>query len=134
MSLPFSLVCDLLETLHEQCAAGKHRQTRDTLQRWFRHNRPLVRSLDARHGAALLSTLLPARRTDRVYCIQASRLEKIFARAQRLGVSRLAELYRYKVPGAGVDLADCVFAILRATVRRCLSASCSVHHASLGAL
>ncbi|KAL2110292.1 hypothetical protein VUR80DRAFT_1363 [Thermomyces stellatus] len=115
MSLPFSLVCQLLETLHEQCVAGRHRQTCETVQRWFQHHRQLIHALDSRHGAALLSMLLPARRTDRVYCIQTSRLEKIFARAQRLGTSRVRELYRYKEPGSGVDLADCIFTILKAT-------------------
>lgn len=120
MPLPFSLVCQLLERLHELCVAGKHRQTRETVHRWFQHHRQLVYELDGHHGAALLSTLLPSRRTDRVYCIQAPRLEKIFARAQRLGVSRVSELYRYKAPGSGVDLADCIFTILKATVCQAL--------------
>lgn len=116
--LQFSLICHLLETLHSHSAAGNHRRARETLQRWFAHHRQLVRALPVPDGAALLSTLLPARRTDRVYCIQAPRLEKIFARAQRLGAGRLAELCRYKAPGSGVDLADCISTILKATVCR----------------
>ncbi|CAI4213784.1 unnamed protein product [Parascedosporium putredinis] len=91
--LPFSDVCKLLDV----------------------HHRHLLDPLDAPAGAALLSTLLPAKRTDRVYHLQDSRLEKIFERAQRLGDSRLRDLRRYKVPGSGLDLADCIYAILSAT-------------------
>ncbi|SPN97627.1 uncharacterized protein DNG_01139 [Cephalotrichum gorgonifer] len=115
MALPFSYICDLLEALYNQCIAGKHALTCETIRRWFHHHRQVIESLDSHNGAALLSTLLPARRTDRVYAIQAHRLEKIFARSQRLGASRISELHRYRVPGSGVDLADCIFAILKVT-------------------
>jgi DNA ligase-4 len=118
MTLPYSLVCDLLEALSREATAGKQHQSRGTLHQWFHHHRQQIDALDSRAGVALLSTLLPAKRTDRVYCIQTTRLEKIFKRAQSLGVGRMRELERYKVPGSGVDLADCIFSILRATVRR----------------
>jgi len=117
MTLLFSDICKLLDTLYDQCIAGKPDQNRNTIQRWFAYHRDLINSLDTSTGAALLSTLLPARRTDRVYYIQETRLEKIFARSQRLGASRVRELCRYKVPGSGVDLADCIYTSLKATVR-----------------
>lgn len=66
--------------------------------------------------AALLSTLLPEKRTDRVYCIQAVTLEKIIGRAFFLGSSRIAELAVYKQPGLGLDLGDCVARLLTVTV------------------
>lgn len=115
--LLFSDVCKLLDVLYDQALEGKSKESQSTIWRWFSHHRHLLDPLDAPAGAALLSTLLPAKRTDRVYHLQDSRLEKIFERAQRLGDSRLRDLRRYKVPGSGLDLADCIYAILSATVR-----------------
>ncbi|EKJ77134.1 hypothetical protein FPSE_02778 [Fusarium pseudograminearum CS3096] len=45
----------------------------------------------------------------------ADTLERIIGRACLLGASRIAELARYRQPGSGVDLADCVHRILTIT-------------------
>ncbi|PHH87199.1 hypothetical protein CDD83_9194 [Cordyceps sp. RAO-2017] len=113
MPIPFSLVCDLLEECQRLSIAEK--PTTYAVVDWFSQHRHRVDAHDT-DLTALLSTLLPERRTDRVYCIQAASLDKIIARALILGASRIAELARYKQPGLGLDLADCVERILIATV------------------
>lgn len=64
---------------------------------------------------ALLSTLLPERRTDRVFAIQQKTLAAIFARAHGLGHTRKQRLTRYESPGSGVDLAECIEDALKET-------------------
>jgi|SRR5688572_10682946 DNA ligase-4 len=114
MPLPFSYVCDLLEQCSNLCAARqKHHPA---VVNWFNRHRALIDDHDT-DVAALLSTLLPEKRTDRVYCIQAASLEKIIGRALMLGSSRIKELALHKIPGKGMDLADCVERILITTVR-----------------
>ncbi|CAK7231081.1 hypothetical protein SEUCBS140593_007806 [Sporothrix eucalyptigena] len=71
-------------------------------------------------AAALLSTLLPERRTDRVYGLQARGLQRILITALGLGHSRIPELSRWMracehATTGPVDLADCVEAILQRT-------------------
>ncbi|KND93668.1 DNA ligase 4 [Tolypocladium ophioglossoides CBS 100239] len=112
MPLPFSLVCDLLDECHRLCLA--HRPNEQVVADWFARHRGRIDARDT-DLSALLSTLLPEKRTDRVYCIQAASLEKIVGRALILGASRIAELARYKQPGLGLDLADCVERILTVT-------------------
>lgn len=114
MPLPFSHVCDLLEQCSKLCAARqKHHPA---VVSWFARHRALIDAHDT-NVAALLSTLLPEKRTDRVYCIQATSLEKIIGRALMLGSSRMKELAMHKFSEQGVDLADCVERILSITVR-----------------
>lgn len=113
MPLSFALVCDLLEQSHQLCISRK--SNANAVASWFARNRDRVDAHDT-NLAALLSTLLPEKRTDRVYCIQAQRLEKIIGRALMLGSSRIAELTRYKQPGLNIDLADCVERLLSTTV------------------
>lgn len=113
MPLPFSAVCDLLEQSYRLCQSRKSNVA--AVHAWFRRHRTAVDAHDT-DLAALLSTLLPEKRTDRVYCIQTPTLEKIIGRALMLGASRMLELTTYKWPGAGVDLADCVERILTVTV------------------
>lgn len=113
MPLQFSLVCDLLDECQRLCLARK--PNKQAVIDWFSRNRCRIDSHDT-DLSALLSTLLPEKRTDRVFCIQAPRLEKIIGRALMLGSSRVAELARYKQPGLGLDLADCVERILTTTV------------------
>ncbi|RDA87670.1 hypothetical protein CP532_3774 [Ophiocordyceps camponoti-leonardi (nom. inval.)] len=112
MPLHFSLVCQLLDECERLCSTGKSNSK--VVAGWFAHHRSSVHAHDV-DLCALLSTLLPEKRTDRVYCIQVASLEKIIARALMLGSSRVAELARYKRPGLGLDLADCVQQILKAT-------------------
>ncbi|KAL6402326.1 hypothetical protein AUP68_14798 [Ilyonectria robusta] len=112
MPLPFALVCDLLEPSYKLSVSRK--SNAHVVAGWFTRHRDRVNAHDANLGA-LLSTLLPEKRTDRVYCIQVPTLEKIIGRAFFLGASRIAELSQYRQPGSGVDLADCVTRLLTVT-------------------
>ncbi|KAK7996328.1 ATP dependent dna ligase domain protein [Apiospora marii] len=113
MPFQYKFVCDLLQQLEDEAhSTSKERTpTRTIIERWFHEHR--VR-LDAPtvNGCAVISTLLPERRTDRVYGIQTTRLESIVGQALILGSSRVKELRRYKTPGQGVDLGDCIESIL----------------------
>jgi DNA ligase-4 len=117
MPLPFYLVCELLESSHKLSVSRKNNA--HVVGAWFTRHRDRINAHDT-NLAALLSTLLPDKRTDRVYCIQARSLEKIIGRAFFLGSSRIAELTQYRQPGLCIDLADCVALILTVTVS-CLS-------------
>lgn len=113
MPVPFALVCELLEDSHKLCLARK--SPNDVVKNWFTRNRTCVDAHDT-NLVALLSTLLPEKRTDRVYFIKNNALEGIIGRALRLGTSRIAELARHRLPESGVDLADCVETVLKITV------------------
>ncbi|KAL7915026.1 hypothetical protein GGI35DRAFT_435839 [Trichoderma velutinum] len=112
MPFPFSHVCDLLEASYVLAKARK--SSTSALVAWCSQHRSLIDAPDT-NLAALLSTLLPEKRTDRVYCIQANSLERVVGRGLMLGSSRLKELSVYKQPGLGLDLADCVERILTVT-------------------
>ncbi|KAG5950943.1 hypothetical protein E4U53_004130 [Claviceps sorghi] len=112
MPVLFSSVCDLLDECHRLHIAKKP-NTRAVSQ-WFGQHRNCIHAPNT-DLAALLSTLLPEKRSDRVYCIKTPTLEKLIGKALMLGASRLVELGTYKQPGQGVDLADCVERILAAT-------------------
>jgi len=116
MPFLFSYVCDLLQRLDEnQRRRSGQRRSEDLIRDWFeRHRRQIERCEST--AIALLSTLLPETRTDRVYGLQVKTLNSIIARA--LGVdntSRKLELERWLTPGHGVDLGDCVESILNKT-------------------
>lgn len=113
MPIPFVLVCDLLDECHRLCIANK--PNTQAVVDWFARHRGRLDAHDT-DLAALLSTLLPEKRTDRVYCIKAPTLEKIIGRALMLGSSRIVELALYKQPGQCTDLADCAERILNTTV------------------
>lgn len=117
MPFPFRFICDLLQQLDDELRSAKKQKTssRDIIEAWFRVHRE---RLDAPtvDASAVLSTLLPERRTDRVYGIQALKLEGIIGNALCLGSTRLKQLRRYKIAGEGLDLADCVENILTGTV------------------
>ncbi|KAL7922450.1 hypothetical protein ACQKWADRAFT_292475 [Trichoderma austrokoningii] len=112
MPLPFSLVCDLLEESYDVATARK--PVNRVFATWCARHRSRINAPDI-NLAALLSTLLPEKRTDRVFCIQANGLERIIGRALMLGSSRVKELAIYKQPGLGLDLANCVERILNVT-------------------
>ncbi|KAI1462370.1 hypothetical protein F4805DRAFT_410367 [Annulohypoxylon moriforme] len=116
MPFPFRYVCDLLQQLGDESRQDENKKlsTKAIIETWFRTHRPHLNAPE-NHACAILSTLLPERRTDRVYFIQTQRLEGIFARALILGNSRVLELRRYNTPGLGVDLADCIEGILERT-------------------
>ena len=113
MPFPYLLVCQLLGECHQLCVSGKSHRT--AVKRWFSRHRARVDAHDT-DLCALLSTLLPDKRSDRVYMIQSASLEGIFGRGQNLGRSRMLELKRHRKPGSGVDLAECVETILNTTV------------------
>ncbi|PFH58514.1 hypothetical protein XA68_13578 [Ophiocordyceps unilateralis] len=112
MPVPFSIVCQLLDQCERLCSAGNSNSK--VVADWFARHRDCVDAHDT-DLSALLSTLLPEKRTDRVYCIQTASLEKMVARALLLGSSRVAQLGSYRQPGLGLDLADCVERILKDT-------------------
>ncbi|CAG7554416.1 unnamed protein product [Fusarium equiseti] len=112
MPLPFFLVCELLDQCYNHFIDKK--SCYGVITKWFARHRSYVDAHDT-SLSALLSTLLPDKRTDRVYCIQAPSLERIIGRACLLGASRIAELAQYRQLGSGVDLADCVHRILTVT-------------------
>ncbi|KXH49233.1 ATP dependent DNA ligase domain-containing protein [Colletotrichum nymphaeae SA-01] len=113
MPLPFVLVCDLLEQAYKQCKTGD-KNLKQRVSNWFTLHRQHIDD-PGTDASALLSTLLPDKRTDRVYCIQVDTLANIIGRTFGLGTSRLQELRRYKEAGRGEDLADCVERIFKET-------------------
>ncbi len=116
MVFRFSYICDLLEALSENKPDRPGFRTNDYIvEKWFRSHEYGIRQDDF-PTAAFLSTLLPEKRTDRVYFIQEKGLRGIVGRALGLGRSRLAELDQWNQPGSNRDLADCVEAILNVTV------------------
>ncbi|KAK1760989.1 hypothetical protein QBC47DRAFT_334900 [Echria macrotheca] len=115
MPFLFSYVCDLLQRLEDNQHAKVGLKTNaDIIQDWFKqHQGLLIR--DDHDIAALLSTLLPEKRTDRVYFIRENRIQTIFGRALSLGRTRLSQLARWSVAGSDVDIASCIEGILKET-------------------
>lgn len=123
MPFPFSHICDLLQQLSDLPTARRSQiaVVRQRIFSWFDQHRSAIDELipNATSAAALLSALLPDLRTDRIYGVQAPRLQRIVVKALGLGHSRVIELSRWTHPsfdGVAVDLADCVESILRQTV------------------
>jgi DNA ligase-4 len=116
MPFLFSYVCDLLQRLEDNRRARSGLRSNATIiQEWFRAHHGLLHR-DDHNSAALLSALLPEKRTDRVYFIREKKLQIVVGRALGLGRSRIAELGRWSIPEARADLADCVESILKQTV------------------
>lgn len=117
MPFPYRFVCDLLQQLEDEArlTSKEKRPNCTIIERWF-HEHRIRFDAPTVNGCAVISTLLPERRTDRVYGIQTTRLESIVGQALILGTSRVKELRRYKTPGQGVDLGDCVESILSRAV------------------
>ena len=115
MPFRFAYVCDLLQRLDDnQRARSGQRSSSRIIDHWFHSHRGfLVR--DGFNASPLLSTLLPEKRTDRVYSIQSRSLSRVIGRCLGLGLSRKKELERWQEPGSGVDLGDCVERILTST-------------------
>jgi DNA ligase-4 len=116
MPFLFSYVCDLLQSLDNNRLARSGLRSKATIiQDWFSgHQAQLYR--DELDTAALLSALLPEKRTDRVYFLREKKLQTVIGRALGLGRSRIAQLGRWSNPEARVDLAECVESILNETV------------------
>ncbi|KXJ92707.1 hypothetical protein Micbo1qcDRAFT_202905 [Microdochium bolleyi] len=116
MSFPFRYIGDLLESLDDALQSPERQRISShvLVANWFQLHRQRLDAFDA-NACAILSTLLPDRRTDRVFFIQSTKLEGIIGQALTLGASRVKELRRYREPGLGIDLADCVQLLLTAT-------------------
>lgn len=119
MPFPFTEVCILLQR-HEDIETGRppilHRDQKEARLRavtesWFKSHRSAIGQLDADSSVALLSTLLPERRTDRVYNIRAARLVHILSRSLGLSASLTRDLHAHDRPGHG-DLAQCLERVL----------------------
>ncbi|GAB7330590.1 hypothetical protein MBLNU13_g02175t1 [Cladosporium sp. NU13] len=82
-----------------------------TVDSWFKSHRSAIGALTVEGATALLSTLLPEKRTDRVYGIQAPGLCRILARCLKLQAHRAKDLRAYTQPGRG-DLAACLERVL----------------------
>ncbi|KAI0403243.1 hypothetical protein F4802DRAFT_572869 [Xylaria palmicola] len=116
MPFPYSCICDLLQQLEDELRKSPDKQTpsEGIVKSWFQRHQSLLHAPE-NDASAILSALLPERRTDRVYNIQAPRLQSIFGKALMLGASRVLELRRWTEPGSGIDLGDCVESALRRT-------------------
>lgn len=115
MPFPFSKLCDLLQRLEDDLERKRYQKGAEHIVRvWFRENR-LMLDHENTDKCALLSTLLPERRTDRVFDTREKKLCNIFARVHSLGCTRKQRLTRYESPGSGVDLAECFEEILKET-------------------
>lgn len=115
--MKFTLFCDLLSNLEAIATrdppllpkAAEEKSKNEIIQ-WFRSHRTIIDGHDT-HDVALLSSLFPARRTDRVYNLQPPSLTKLLSRCLKIGSSRKKDLERWKQPGCG-DLAACVERVL----------------------
>lgn len=119
MPFKFSVVCQLLSDLEAivtrnppSLPRDRDCEVRQKIQYWFKCNRRSI-DLDEIDGVALLSTLLPEKRTDRVYGLQEARLCKILARCLRLNKGETKILQSWNSPGSG-DLGACVQRLLKA--------------------
>lgn len=115
MPFPFGKVCDLLQRLENDLNRKRNQKWAEQIvSTWFTEHRLLV-DHDGTDKCALLSTLLPEIRTDRVFDIKERKLRNIFAKAHGLGHTRQQCLTRYETPGSGVDLAECIEEVLKET-------------------
>ncbi|KAJ3564494.1 hypothetical protein NPX13_g7823 [Xylaria arbuscula] len=116
MPFPYKYICDLLQQLDDEARKPPRNQANsdEIVRAWFQQHRCLINAT-GNDSCAILSTLLPERRTDRVYNIQAPKLQSIFGKSLNLGASHVLELRQWSVPGSNLDLADCVEAALQRT-------------------
>ncbi|KAI8156458.1 DNA ligase 4 [Colletotrichum sp. SAR 10_70] len=121
MPFPFLLICDLLEQAHRQCKSDPTK-VNERVTNWFKQHRHRIDD-SGNSASAVFSTLLPEKRTDRVYGIQADTLCGIVGRVLGLGQSRVKEMKRFKEPGLGLDLADCIENIFKETPSPCYNAA-----------
>lgn len=128
MPILFTYVCDLLQRIEDNQKAKAGAKTNATIaQDWLRlHQATLLR--EDFSIAALLSTLLPEKRTDRVYCIRERSLQTIIGRSLILGHSRIKQLGRWSDPNATVDIAQCVESILKETVSQGKNTGVKLRH------
>jgi DNA ligase-4 len=118
MPFPYAEICTLFQRieaieLREPPLLPDERtqKTRAIVDSWFKSHRSAISALTVEGATALLSTLLPEKRTDRVYGIQAPGLCRILARCLKLQAHRAKDLRAYTQPGRG-DLAACLERVL----------------------
>lgn len=111
----FGAVCELLQSLEDNHKRPTRRQRpiKKLVKEWFHKYREQLDSADI-DKVALLSTLLPELRTDRVFGIKEKWIERMIAHACLLGTRR-DRLRQWEASGSGEDLADCVEAVLKET-------------------
>ncbi|KAK6428190.1 hypothetical protein LTR95_015670, partial [Oleoguttula sp. CCFEE 5521] len=119
MPFPFAEICTLLTRLENIDANGplhlpdaRKGKVKETVESWFKSHRLAIAKLDVNGAAALLSALLPERRTDRVYGIQSPGLCRILCRCLHLQAGRVKDLRAHTEPGRG-DLGACLERVLR---------------------
>ncbi|PSK36741.1 DNA ligase 4 [Elsinoe australis] len=118
MAFKFSVFCHLLSSIEDLVRrdppllpADRNERVSKEIRAWFRAHRRAIDSLDVTGTAALLSSLLPERRTDRVYGIQQTSFSSTLCRALGLSSSKSRDLNAFKQPGHG-DLGDCLERVL----------------------
>ena len=116
--MKFKVLCDLLSTLESVAVCdppllpkSAEDSSRKAVVQWFQRHRVLIDDPSS-DAVALLSTLLPQRRTDRVYNFQPPSLTRAIGRCLSLGSSRQRDLGKWKEAKGG-DLATCVERVLR---------------------
>lgn len=107
MPFKFTWICDLLQAIEDiECRDPsylpdrKRTLLRTTVKFWFRKHRQNIDRPDT-DGAAILSTLLPHTRTDRVYSVRAPKLEKLIGRCLYYKTDKVKDLSCWREPGAG---------------------------------
>lgn len=120
MPFHFSVLCQLLSRLevlatHDPSSTPKVVASKSEAEilAWFTQHRLEVDDLGT-DGVALLSALLPEKRTDRIYQLQPPSLTKVLGRCFGLGSSRMLLLQRWEKPRCG-DLGLCVERVLNET-------------------
>ena len=118
MPLLFTQFCDLLTALEEvsrhvppYSSAQRSDKYKDIVESWFRAYSISIQCKTV-DPIVLLSSLFPAKRTDRVFNLQVSRLSRQLRGCLGLGCGRWEQLQDYQKPGRG-DLGDCVERVLR---------------------
>jgi DNA ligase N terminus len=94
MSSTYQHICELFEQLAKAHAKGGDAATA-LVQTWFREHDDAIPRIGPQ-AIALLSCLLPARRTDRVCGYRDARLRTTVQNAQGLGRGRILELRRWR--------------------------------------
>lgn len=114
MAFRFGTFCNLLSSLedivcHEPpyIPAERRQKLEVETRGWFRAHARAIAGLDQLSTVALISSLLPERRTDRVYGLQNATLSRLLSRTLGLPATKTRDLGAWKIPGNG-DLGDCV--------------------------
>jgi hypothetical protein len=132
MPFPFVYVCDLLEDL--ACLVARdlpllpkdldHKTTETTI-RWFKLHRSRLDAAATDDDAVLL-TLTPDRRSDRIYGLDSLGLEQVVARVLNLPKRHHQDLQRWRCEPAKGDLAACVERVMENLTAVCCRLICAL--------